>query len=136
MLEEMEISNGKTDGVLVSMAPMCATADGADFIMTDLTPSQIQTIQKTTGVQAVEPDLLLNSDDLTNNNPTDENEAGTGPASKKRNHLKKCDDVVLQAKAYPHLAFLSTGRLKDSVSKNYAYFSSGQELPLTSWILV
>lgn len=126
MLEEMEILNEKIGGVLVSMAPMCATTNGAGFIMADLTPSQIQTIGGTAGVQAVEPDQPLDSGDLTDDDPTDENDSDTGPARKKRNHLDKRDDVVLQAQANAHLRYLSTGHFKYEASKNYAYFLSAR----------
>lgn len=124
-LNEMERENGKTDGVLVSTDPTCAVIGGASFLLSELTPGQIETVKNTPWVKAVEADIAVESDDLFNNdNQVDEDRSITGSATERRSILDT-DTVMRQKNAEADLRFLSTGPKEESeLSDDYLYFST------------
>lgn len=123
MLEEMEISNQKINGVLVSKKAGYDTHDGAYFILADITPSQIDSMKTTTGVEAVEPDIPLDDGDFSaDDGQTDRPEPIKNNDRKKKNRLKKRKTYVNSpSKAWNDLRFLSTAPGKIKLSDKYAF---------------
>ena len=125
MLNEMEMENGKSDGVLVSTDPMCAVIGGPSFFLSELTPGQIETVKNTPWVKAVEADIAVEFDDVfTNDGQADEDGSTAGSATGKRGTSVE-DTVVHQKDAGEDLRRLSTGPSGSSkLSDDYLYFST------------